>query len=327
MPGPLISLVMPNFNGAAHLREAIDSILHQDYPHVELWVMDAASTDESVDILRSYGRHPRLRWESEGDRGQSHAINKGLERARGELFYWVNADDYLEPGSLRIVAEAWEQGGQPDVICGQWRKFDDYTGETTGTKGTEIRRTVEATILAGTVGQGIFYRTPIFRELGGVREDLHCAMDVHLWVQYLVRYGLRRVASIPSLLAHFRQHPASKSATIASRFKHEINATFLDLYQSLGAPEFILQRLRAATSLAVEPPTCWRPGPHLDPSRLFAAYCDRWVRLYYRDEAYRQAAIWLRRQFACRPRLTPEIIRFSAKLLWHYGILRRGFRF
>ena len=151
-------------------------------------------------------------------------------------------------------------------------------------------------------------------------------MDVHLWIMYLVRYGLERVHTFNHVVSNFRQHPESKTGKEASRFKHEINATFLDLFQTLEAPEFILKRLRANAPLQLEG-TDWRPGSHLVPQRLFAGYCDKWVRLYFRDEAYHQARIWLQREFQCYPRLTPPFLRFLAKIFWKEKVLREGFNF
>ena len=100
---PLISIVMPSYNQAAYLEQALRSVLEQDCPGTEVLVVDGGSTDGSVEIIRRYA--DRLAWwVSEKDRGQSHAINKGLGLCDGEWFNWINSDDYLMSGALHSLA-------------------------------------------------------------------------------------------------------------------------------------------------------------------------------------------------------------------------------
>ncbi len=103
---PLISIVTPSYNQGQFIRETITSVLDQSYPHLELWVMDGGSSDNTIEILRSFEGDPRFHWVSERDRGQSDAINKGLARCTGEVFAWLNSDDLLTPGALAAVTEA-----------------------------------------------------------------------------------------------------------------------------------------------------------------------------------------------------------------------------
>jgi glycosyltransferase involved in cell wall biosynthesis len=324
MTAPLISIVTPSYNQGKYLRQTIQSVLNQDYSNIEYWVIDGGSSDESVAVMREFEKDPRFHWLSEKDKGQSDAINKGLARCTGEIFNWINSDDYLEPGALRKVAEAFEGGA--DVVCGVCRKFEDLTGETTGYMQTEIKGTAEAAILVGRIcQQGTFLRTSVMKSLG-VREDLHCAMDVHFWVKYLVAHGLEKVRLCDALLAHFRQHPESKTGKWASQFKQEINAIYLDLFSSLGAPDYLREYLRSLTGLDL-PPTPWTPGEHLRPNILFSGYCEKVVRLYYHDKAYERAWIWLRRAIECRRGLNVALARFWAKTFYRRTVMRQGYRF
>ena len=95
---PAISIVTPSYNQAAFLEATIQSILSQNYPRLQYLVIDGGSTEGSIDIIRKYAASLDY-WVSEKDRGQSHAINKGLARCTGEIFNWINSDDLLMPGT------------------------------------------------------------------------------------------------------------------------------------------------------------------------------------------------------------------------------------
>jgi len=135
-PWPRISIVTPSYNQGRFIEETIRSVLLQGYPNLEFLVIDGGSTDDSVEIIRRYA--PWLSyWESEHDRGQVHAINKGLERATGIWFNWLNSDDILLPKALATLAALaalapqaqWISGGSlflteqgaPAELCLPWR--------------------------------------------------------------------------------------------------------------------------------------------------------------------------------------------------------------
>src|SRR5207302_10813444 len=90
---PLVSIVTPSYNQGKYIRSTIESVLRQDYPHIEYVVVDGGSTDGTLAILREY--NGRVRWISEPDGGQSHAINKGFAMTCGEILTWLNSDDML----------------------------------------------------------------------------------------------------------------------------------------------------------------------------------------------------------------------------------------
>jgi len=142
-PWPKISIVTPNYNYGQFLEETIRSVLLQGYPNLEYIIIDGGSTDNSIEIIKKYEKWLAY-WISEPDRGQSHAINKGLKMASGEWFNWINSDDLLMPHALKTLIKIsqiakdaqWISGarlelaedGSPVDICVPWRSDPSVIG-------------------------------------------------------------------------------------------------------------------------------------------------------------------------------------------------------
>lgn len=124
-----IGVVVPNRNGAQFLRECLDSILEQDYPHVECILMDGASTDESLDIARDY--EGRLRWFSQPDSCAAEAINRGWSMLSTPILAWLNSDDMWAPGAARRAIEVFTAHPEADVVSGECLVVDEQ-GEFLG---------------------------------------------------------------------------------------------------------------------------------------------------------------------------------------------------
>ena len=102
---PKISIVTPSYNQGEFLEETIRAVLLQNYPNLEYFIMDGGSTDNSVEIIKTY--KPWLTyWVSEKDKGQADAINKGFERVTGDILAWLNSDDTYEPDILKDMEKA-----------------------------------------------------------------------------------------------------------------------------------------------------------------------------------------------------------------------------
>src|SRR5688500_12192516 len=111
-----VSIVMPSFNQAHFIEEAINSVLTQSYPLLDLLVMDGGSTDGTVDILKSYGN--RISFCSQRDKGQSDANNRGLAQIRGDIVCWLNSDDVFMPNTVCAVVQAFEKHSEVDFVYG-----------------------------------------------------------------------------------------------------------------------------------------------------------------------------------------------------------------
>ena len=118
---PTLAIVTPSYNTGRYIGPAIESVLQQEYPH-EYIVMDGGSTDQTVDVLKSFG--DRLTWVSQRDGGQSDAINKGFARTKGEILGWLNSDDTYEPGAFAAVAEYFAAHPEVSLLYGDANYID-----------------------------------------------------------------------------------------------------------------------------------------------------------------------------------------------------------
>ena len=212
---PRITIVIPSYNQGRFIEETIRSILLQRYPDLELIVMDGASADETVEILRSY--EPWLaHWVSEKDRGQTHAINKGLERATGEIFAYLNSDDVYTPGALFAVARAFAAHPEADVVYGQCVYMTETGEETFTVQGSvtdfaSYLRIWERLARHEFLTQPeVFCRRAAVAEVGGFREELRSVMDFEMWLRLLARD--KHFLALPLPLAKFRTYAAQKSS-------------------------------------------------------------------------------------------------------------------
>ena len=213
-PLPRITIITPSLNQAAFLEQTINSVLDQDYPNLEYIVIDGGSTDGSVEIIQRYANHLTY-WVSEKDRGQGHAINKGLERATGDIIAYLNSDDYYLPGALQRVGEFFTKHPEVDLLHGRCR-FVDPAGNKIGDRLGSMMSYQEILDLwdvwwkeRNFVQPEVFWTRRITERIGDFREDLHWVMDYEYWVRILRAGG--RVGRADAEIACFRFQPQQKS--------------------------------------------------------------------------------------------------------------------
>jgi glycosyltransferase involved in cell wall biosynthesis len=216
---PKITIVTPSYNQGNFIEETIVSVISQGYPNLEYIIIDGGSTDNTVEIIKKYEEHLSY-WVSEKDKGQSEAINKGFERASGDVINWLNSDDYYEPGVLLKVGEAF-LNKSVNVFCGRSKVFGN--GESYLTNGTDVY----ADNLYRTIGQAridqpeTFFRFSRLKEIGFVNESLHFIMDKELWIRYLLKFGIGNVVKSKDSFVNYRLHDTSKTVSLRERFAEE----------------------------------------------------------------------------------------------------------
>jgi len=213
MTNPLLSIVIANYNYGRFLESAIRSVISQDMgDEVELIVCDAASTDNSVEIIKKY-ENKIAWWCSEKDGGQSAAFNKGFSHAHGKWLTWLNADDVYFPGTLKAFARFIARHPNAKWVTGNKMHFDNCTGRIVRVHwGPNIMPPFLSGNHAssGVFGPTSFWRHDVYAQLGGIDERMHYAMDTEYWAR-LTMAGVRQMR-LRRFCWAFRDHAESKTS-------------------------------------------------------------------------------------------------------------------
>ena len=227
---PLVSIVTPSYNQGRFLEATLRSVLEQDYPNIEYLVVDGASTDDSVDIIRRYA--DRLTWwVSERDAGQSEAINKGLRRARGEIVGWLNSDDVYLPGAVSAAVAAFRSSPATAVVYGDALAID---AEGRSFNLMHLRQYSLVDLMAFNIicQPATFMRRSVLEQVGYLNPACQLLMDNLLWM------NMARVAPlvyVPQTWAAARYHDQAKNRTRGAAYGKEARVLIDDLK---SRPEF-----------------------------------------------------------------------------------------
>ncbi|MGP8247258.1 MAG: glycosyltransferase family 2 protein [Bryobacteraceae bacterium] len=207
MSQPLVTIVTPSLNQGEFIRATIESVLAQEYPSIEYLIMDGGSTDRTASIAAEYST--RLVWTSDKDRGQSHAINKGFLRARGDIVAWLNSDDLLLPGAVAAAVRALQQAEPAGAVYGEGYLTDRSGLSRRRFPATDRFNLWKLTYLSDYILQpAAFFRRAALETVGWLDESLHYAMDWDLLIRLGKKFGL---AYTPEYLAALREYPEAKS--------------------------------------------------------------------------------------------------------------------
>ena len=210
-----ISIVTPSLNQGQYIEETIRSVLLQGYPNLEYIIIDGGSTDATVEIIKRYQPWVTY-WVTEKDRGQSHAINKGMAQGTGEIVAWLNSDDLYLPSALARVASAWKIGNT------HWLTGKIITGESiSATKCLRRSDTRSFLEIAGfwllrernlqtLIQPEVFLSRQAWEACGGLSQKLSLGMDYHLWARLAALGFIPK--HIPEEIAFFRVQPNQKTS-------------------------------------------------------------------------------------------------------------------
>lgn len=276
---PLISIVVPSYNQGAFIRQTIQSCLDQEYRPIEIVVMDGASTDHTVEVLKSFGDIPELRWVSEPDQGVVDAVNKGLRAARGEIAAIQSSDDFFLPGSFSAVAAAFQDQPLAGLVFGDADRVDAQGRLVSSPR--QPRYSLER-LLARDVfiyQPSAFFRRELALDLGGWNPGIPYVPDVDLWIRLAFRAP---VVQCRAAFGACRTHPGQRDA-----HSERIYADYLKMLDESADLKAAPRRLKRAA----------RAGAAL----LKFRYGGPWTNAQLTRAAWK--AVWCRPALLFSPRL------------------------
>ncbi|MCX6150717.1 MAG: glycosyltransferase [Ignavibacteriales bacterium] len=205
---PKITVITPSYNQGQFLEETIRSVVEQNYPNLEYMVFDGGSTDSSVEIIKKYEKNISF-WVSERDKGQTDAINKGFNKATGEIVTWLNSDDFYYPNALHLIAEMYNKYPEAGLYVGNGA-IADKNGKRIRKYSNDLLFDFDI-LLKGSnyiLQPSTFINSKAIKDLGFLDETLFYAMDLEYWLRVAQKY---EVVTVNEELSAYRWYDEIKT--------------------------------------------------------------------------------------------------------------------
>lgn len=233
MDVPRLSIVTPSYNQVRFIEDTIKSVKAQDYPDLEHIVVDGGSTDGTLEVLREYESDYALRWISESDRGQTHAINKGIDMATGAYIGWLNSDDYYLSGATDALLTGLGHDSEADVVYGDLLFVDGRGHELFRRYHTISSEFVHRNWTLFTANHCTFFRAELFDRIGKLNESLTYTMDAEFLARVL--HSDANTVHVPGVIAARRMYEETKTGQNQEEVRKE-------LVDSIGGDHTFLPR-------------------------------------------------------------------------------------
>ncbi|MGA3080475.1 MAG: glycosyltransferase family 2 protein [Terracidiphilus sp.] len=247
---PKISVVVPSFNQAKYLELTLRSIVDQNYPNLELIVIDGGSSDESPEIIRNYERYMKF-WCSEPDGGQTQGIIKGFSHATGEILCFLNSDDLFEPGALREAGEYFSLHPGVDAVYGDALWIDALGNVLRPQKEIPFSRFLMLYTHNYIPGMSMFWRRTIYDRAGGLNPAFQLAFDTDLWLRFSEHGKIKHVARQWSRM---RFYPEQKNRRLRAQSDREDMVIRSRYWKNQAIPSTYYLRRKIAIAIRI----CWR---------------------------------------------------------------------
>lgn len=245
-----VSIVTPSYNQVQFLERTIQSVLDQTYPDLEYIIIDGGSNDGSVDVIKRYEQELAY-WVSEPDQGQTDAINKGFDRATGDVYAWINSDDIYRPHAVAEAVEYLSQNADVGMVYGDV-EIINADGEVIGSfnaQQTSYRRLRRGGVYIPQPAS--FWRADLWEQVGPLDPSYYFAMDYDLWLR------LAKVSKLAYYQGHtwayFRLHGESKTIASDARCWDEM----LRIHRRDGGSDFSILVLKYWIRKLVTPLWNW----------------------------------------------------------------------
>ena len=263
---PKISIITATYNQAEFIERTICSVLNQGYPSVEHIVIDGGSTDGTLSVLEKYDKDISY-WVSETDEGQTHAINKGLERATGDLIGFQNSDDIYLPGAFWRVAEAAKKNPKAGLIYGDFLHIDDKDNVLDEQLLGAATFWVQVMLGPQVHNQAAFWRRSVSERLGLLDQTFVFDMDYEYFSRIL--YAGYRAVHVSEFLGAFRHHSAAKTSNLGDVSKKELQQVADYYHQKARLLSYVPRKIGAPIAKSV------KAGKHILNGRYDYLFRDR----------------------------------------------------
>lgn len=185
-----LSIITINYNNAAGLKKTLDSVAFQTYTDFEHIIVDGASTDDSVDIIRAYSQSPianrlKITWLSESDTGVYNAMNKGIKLAKGKYLLFLNSGDYLIADD--VLDKVFSHDCDADILCARCNVSN--IGKVVWTSNPPEKVTFSTLYTVGLAHQSTFIRRILLEQLGYYDESFRYNADIEFWYRAIIDNG------------------------------------------------------------------------------------------------------------------------------------------
>lgn len=227
---PKISIITPSLDQGKFLEDTILSVLNQNYPNLDYIIIDGGSTDNSIEIISKYKKKLTY-WISEPDKGQTNAINKGFEKATGDIINWINSDDLLAPGSLNCLTKEIRNSPNADFYFGDYRVIDKNGREIFSRKSPPYNFN---TLFYGrqlSCQPAVFFKRSLLENIGYLDESFNFCMDTEFWIRAACKGA--KFKQVKFYIAITRFHDQAKT-TRMQQILHDEHKMVVRRYNSLS---------------------------------------------------------------------------------------------
>lgn len=258
---------MPTYNREKFIGEAIESVLAQTYPNLELLVVDDGSTDDTETVVKSYLSDPRVKYFYKTNGGQSSGRNFGFKHCNGDFIAFLDSDNKWMPEKLKLCMDAALANPDADIFYGDNISIDEDGNEISRKTMARHSGDITAQLIRDnfvTINTATLKRE-CYQTMGGLDENFRRAPDYEFWLRLSTRY---RFLYVPHYMCYYRIMADQISTDKDGRFKanHDILMHFFKLYPGAAS---LKERRRGMSQFY-----CRKTRYESSQGRFFAALCD-----------------------------------------------------